>query len=481
MNVLMISTEAVPFAKSGGLGDVIGSLPKALREEEVDVRVMLPLYRQIKEKYADEMEWLMSFQVGLGWRTQYCGIFSMEKDGIPYYFLDNEQYFNRDRLYGYFDEGERFAFFSKASLDAVSLIDFKPDILHCSEWQSALVPVYKETLYRGKPVYDRIKTLFTIHNIEYQGRFNGAILGEVLGIPEQWRYILDYESDVDYMKGAIVTCDRLSTVSPTYAEEITYDYFGKCLSSVIRENQDKLTGILNGIDQERYNPQTDPHISVCYTSRSLGRKLKNKTALQKTMGLEQRDDIPLVGVVSRLVSHKGIDLILRVIDELLDTPVQLMVLGSGDSRYESAFREKIQQRGGNCAAFLGFSDELANQVYAGVDFLLMPSISEPCGLAQMIALRYGTIPIVRETGGLKDTILPYRLDTERGNGFTFATVNAHDMLGAVHRAVDVFHQKKQWDKIRKNAMKSDCSWNTSCQLYKKLYQDMLEDRDSMDQ
>ncbi len=473
MNILLISSEAVPFAKSGGLGDVIGSLPQALRGEGVDARVMMPLYRNIKRDYRDQLEFLCSFEVGLAWRRQYCGIFKLEYDGVPFYFLDNEQYFDRDAYYGYFDDGERFAYFSKAALDAVSLIDFRADILHCSEWQTALVPVYKKLLYEGKPVYDRLKTMFTIHNIEYQGRFDGRILEDLLGIPERCRDVLDYKKDVDYMKGAIVTCDKLTTVSPTYAEEITYDYFANGLADVISQNRYKLIGILNGIDQERHNPLKNPVLRRNYDLSHIEGKKEDKRALQEELGLEVREDVPVIAMVSRLVSHKGIDLVRRVFDELMNEPIQLVILGNGKEEYENFFREKAWNYGNRVAAYLGFSGELADRVYAGADFLLMPSISEPCGLSQMIALRYGTIPIVRETGGLKDSVMPFNPETKEGNGVTFASVNAHDMLGAVRRGVGLYYDKSLWSTLLKNAMNSDFSWKRSCQTYMTVYRELL--------
>lgn len=473
MNILLISSEAVPFAKSGGLGDVIGSLPQALRAEGVDARVMLPLYRNIKRDCKEQLEFLCSFEVGLAWRRQYCGIFKLVHDGVPFYFLDNEQYFDRDAYYGYFDDGERFAYFSKAALDAVSLIDFEADILHCSEWQTALVPVYKKLLYEGKPVYDHLKTMFTIHNIEYQGRFDGRILEDLLGIPERCRDVLDYKKDVDYMKGAIVTCDKLTTVSPTYAEEITYDYFANGLADVISQNRYKLIGILNGIDQERHNPRNNPVLRKNYELSSIEGKKEDKRALQEELGLEVREDVPVIAMVSRLVSHKGIDLVRRVFDELMNEPVQLVILGNGKKEYEDFFREKAWKYGNRMAAYLGFSGELADRVYAGADFLLMPSISEPCGLSQMIALRYGTIPIIRETGGLKDSVVPFNSETREGNGITFASVNAHDMLGAVRRAVGLYYNNELWSTIVENAMTSDFSWKRSCETYIAAYREML--------
>ncbi len=473
MNILFISSEAEPFAKSGGLGDVIGSLPGELKKQGADVRVMLPLYKSIKEKFETQLNLIGEVTVTLSWRTQYCGIFTMEYEGVTFYFLDNEQYFKRDAYYGYYDDGERFAYFSKAALDALTVIDFTPEILHCSEWQTALIPVYLKTLYRGDPDYDSLKTVFTIHNIEYQGTYDSGILHDVLGISESDRGILDYSGMINFMKGAIITCDRLTTVSPSYAEEIAYPFYGKGLENIIKENRYKLTGILNGIDTKLHNPAKDPCVPIKYSKNTFWKKAENKTALQEDLWLEQDAETPIVAMVGRLVEHKGIDLVINVFDDLMKEKIQFVLLGAGEEDYERFFKNKNEEYPGRMSVTTGFSAELASKIYAGADLLLMPSISEPCGLAQMISLRYGTIPIVRETGGLKDSIIPFDLETGDGNGITFQSVNAHDMLGAVVRAVALYWDKEKWNTLVNNGLNADFSWKSSSKHYIRLYKEML--------
>lgn len=474
MNILFISTEAAPFAKSGGLGDVIGSLPKELNRLGADTRVMLPLYKNIRHKYQSQMTFITDITVMLSWRTQYCGIFQLEYEGVIFYFLDNEQYFNRDAYYGYYDDGERFAYYSKAALEALQVLDFEPDILHCSEWQTALVPVYLKTLFRGNPSYDRLKTVFTIHNIEYQGKFDCGILHDLLGLSEADRGILEYDGAINYMKGAIVTCEKLTTVSRSYAEEIMYPFYGRGLENIIKENRYKLIGILNGIDTNLYNPYKDPCIPVKFSRNSPEKKLGNKTALQNSLGLAQDDEIPILAMIGRLAEHKGIDLVISVFDEIMQENLQFVLLGTGDEKYEDFFRGKEAEYQGRMSVSTAFSAELASRIYAGADLFLMPSISEPCGLAQMISLRYGTIPIVRETGGLKDSIIPYNPETGQGDGITFGSVNAQDMLGAMKRAVSLYWDKDQWKLLVANGMNADFTWKTSSKEYLRLYREMTK-------
>lgn len=473
MDILFIATEASPFAKSGGLGDVLGSLPGELVRNGIDARVMLPLYKEIKEKYLKKMEPISEFSVQLAWRKTYCGLFQMEYKGVIFYFIDNEQYFARDNYYGYFDDGERFAYFSKASLEALPYLDFKPQILHCSDWQTALVPVYLKTFYTEEPYYDRLKTVFTIHNIAYQGRFDGRILEDILGISSVYRSILDYKGDVNYMKGAIVTCDCLTTVSPSYAKELTYAYYGKGLDGIIKENQYKLHGILNGIDIDLFNPSKDKNLAVKYSKSSPEKKVLNKIALQRELGLAEKEDIPMISMIGRLVDHKGIDLVINVFKEIMEEDIQMVVLGSGDSYYEDFFRSKSIEYQEKLIIVTGFSAPLANKIYAASDLFLMPSLSEPCGLAQMIASRYGTVSIIRETGGLQDSIFPFNPLTKKGNGITFGSVNAHDMLGAIRRAIGFYWDKPVWNKIMQNAFKTDFSWKKSTLEYIKLYEELL--------
>ncbi|MFA5634271.1 MAG: glycogen synthase GlgA [Anaerovoracaceae bacterium] len=473
MNVLFISAEAVPFAKTGGLGDVIGSLPGELINQDVDARVMLPLYKGIKEKYRESLVFQKDFPVDLGWRTCYCGLFSMEYNDVMYYFIDNEQYFLRDEYYGYYDDGERFAYFSKAALESLQYLDFEPDVLHCSEWQSAMVPVFLKTLYQQEPQYKSLRTVFTIHNIEYQGVYGKEILQDLLGLNPEQASLLLMDGDVNFMKGAIVTCDRLTTVSPSYAEEITYPFFAHGLHSIIEENRYKLSGIINGIDYKLYNPYRDKALLVKYSKNSAPKKLLNKEALKAEVGLDTDIDAPLIGMIGRLVEHKGLSLVTRVFDQMMDNGIQFVLLGTGDAKFEQFFREKSMQYKGRVVAITAFSSELASRIYAGADLFVMPSISEPCGLAQMIALRYGTIPVVRATGGLKDSIVPYNPDTGKGNGVRFESVNAHDMLDAVQRGLKLYQEPEHWHRLMQNAFKTDCSWKKSAIEYVELYESLL--------
>ncbi len=473
MKVLFITTEAVPFAKTGGLGDVIGSLPQELIKQGADARVMMPLYKNIKERYGPSLTFHRAFSVALSWRNCHCGLFSMERDGVTFYFLDNEQYFNRDGYYGHYDDGERFAYFSKAALETLRYLDFKPDILHCSEWQSALVPVFLKTLYQQDPQYQNLRTVFTIHNIEYQGVYGKEILCDVLGLDQKQATLLLMDGAVNYMKGAVVACDRLTTVSPSYAEEITYPFFAHGLDGIIGENQYKLSGIINGIDYKLYNPYRDKALAVKYSKNTPEKKKLNKEALKAEMGLDTDIDVPLIGMIGRLVEHKGLSLVTAVFREIMENPVQFVLLGTGDARFENFFRQQSEEYKGRVAAVTAFSGELASRIYAGADLFLMPSISEPCGLAQMIALRYGTIPVVRATGGLKDSILPYNPETGKGNGIRFDSVNAHDMLDAVQRGIQLYQEPERWHKLMQNAFKTDCSWKRSAVEYLKLYETIL--------
>lgn len=472
MNVLFISTEAAPFAKSGGLGDVIGALPAELKNQGVDARVMLPLYKGIHDKYSSEMTFLTNYEVALSWRRQYCGVFQMEYQGVTFYFIDNEQYFKRDDYYGFYDDGERFAWYSKACLETLKHIAFEPDILHCSEWQTGMVPVYLKTLYREDLGYSRLRTVFTIHNIEYQGVFGPETLSDLFGLDQKDAGLVLYNRDINIMKGAIVSCDRLTTVSPTYAQEIRYPFYGRRLENIILENEYKLSGIINGIDVKLFNPAKDKLIAANYTLKTIEKKKWNKKFLQEFMGLAVDETIPIVGMVGRLVEHKGIDLVMRTFDDLMKSRIQFVMLGTGDKHYEDFFNMKSYDYGNRAAVITTFSGDLANRIYAGADLFLMPSISEPCGLSQMIALRYGAIPVVRETGGLKDSIQAYNPDTGKGNGVTFATVNAHDMLYAVTRALALFNDETQRKKIIVNGMKSDFSWKKSAQAYIEIYEDI---------
>ena len=474
MNVLFIGTEAAPFAKSGGLGDVLGALPKALTKEGVNAAVILPLYKSIQENYIDEMEKVAEFETELAWRKKYAGIYKAAIEGVDYYFIDNQEYLMRDGYYGYFDDGERFSFFCKAALDSLEHIGFNPDIIHANEWQTALVPVYLKTNYAGRPEYDRIRAVFTIHNIEYQGQFDLGIINDVFGIDEQFMWMLEYDGRINLLKAAIVACDRLTTVSPRYAEEIQYSFYGRGLENIIQENSYKLTGILNGIDDKIYNPKRDKDIFVKYDLKSIESKYENKNELQKCLGLWEDNDVRVVSMITRLTHHKGIDLVMSCFDELMLENIQFVLLAEGEWHYEDFFTEKEKEYDKRMVCLKGFSENLARKIYAGSDIFLMPSISEPCGLSQMIASRYGTIAVVRETGGLKDSIEAYNPETGKGNGVTFKQINAHDMLGAVKRAIELTYDEGHRINIITNALKSDFSWKKGAKEYVRLYKELGE-------
>ncbi len=476
MNILFASTEAVPFSKTGGLGDVAGSLPRELNRQGMNARVILPLYKSIKENFGSSISYIKSFTVPLAWRNVYCGLFKTEYKGVIFYFLDNLQYFDRDRNYGYYDDGERFAFYSMGVLAAIKELDFKPDILHCNEWQTAMVPVYRKTLFGKDPYYDKIPVVFTIHNIEYQGRFGREILTDLLGLSRSHESLLEMNGDINFMKGAIVTCDHLTTVSPTYAEEILFPFYAHGMEGILAENRYKLTGILNGIDRKLYNPAWDKNLAFKYSINSMDKKTLNKKALQQELNLCEDSDMPLVAMVGRMAEHKGIELVIRAFDDMMKEPMQFVMLGTGDAVYEEFFHRKREEYHKRMSVNTAFSAKMASRIYAGADLFLMPSISEPCGLAQMIALRYGTVPIVRETGGLKDTVKAFNGETGKGNGITFSSINAHDMLYAVRRGQALFNDESSWKQIVRNAFLSNYSWKNSAIKYIKIYDGLLEGR-----
>lgn len=473
MKVLFVASEALPFIASGGLGDVAGSLPQALRKRLIGCRVVMPLYATIPQEMRDSMHFIASLSVPVAWRRQYCGIFEAKANGVTYYLLDNQYYFKRDTIYGHYDDAERFAFFSRAVLEMLPYIDFHPDIIHCNDWQSALTPVYYSLMYAHREGYQNIKTLFTIHNIQYQGVYGKEILEDVLGIAQRDEALFEYDGDVNFMKGAIECANRVSTVSPSYAQEILDPWYSHGLDTILNQRSWKLSGILNGIDTISYDPATDQSLFTNYSAEDPAGKMSNKLGLQEYMGLPVREDVPLMGMVSRLVSHKGLDLVKAVLDELLETTdIQVVVLGSGDWEYENFFREAAARHPGKLAIRIGFVPDLARKIYAGSDLFLMPSKSEPCGLSQMVALRYGSIPIVRETGGLRDSIKDSG-DGE-GNGFTFANYNAHEMLHTIRRALEGYQNQEGWAMLVKRALECDCSWGRSANAYIRLYKSMLE-------
>ena len=474
MKVLYVASEALPFMASGGLADVAGSLPKALRKRLIGCRVVMPMYDGIKQELKDKMQFLTSISVPVAWRRQYCGIFEAKSDGVIYYLLDNQYYFKRDGIYGYYDDAERFAFFSRAVLEMLPHIGFKPDIIHCNDWQSALTPLYYSTMYANREGYENIKTVFTIHNIQYQGTYGKELISEVLGLRDDDIGLIEYDGDVNFMKGAIETANRVTTVSPSYANEILDPWYAHGLDPILRDRSFKLSGILNGIDVDNYNPETDKDIFANYSAEDFKNKAVNKQELQKLMGLPQRKDVPIIGMVSRLVGHKGLDLCKAVLDELLATSdVQMVVLGSGEWQYEEFFKQLAAKYPDKFAVYIGFVPPLSRKIYAGADMFLMPSKSEPCGLSQMIALRYGTIPIVRETGGLRDSI--HDSGDGEGNGFTFANYNAHEMLYTIRRALEGYAQPKGWNILVKRAMECDNSWGKSANEYIKLYKALLKE------
>lgn len=472
MKVCFIAAEAAPFVKVGGLGDVIGSLPKALRELGVDARVILPLYSSIdRERFGLKYK---AYQfVDLGWRHSYCGIFETEVDGVPCYFVDNEQYFNRDSIYGQIDDGERFAFFSKAALEILPALDFKPDVVNVNDWHTALSVIYLDVLKsREAEFYKDMKSVLSIHNIEFQGRFNPYEMGNLFGLENKYFDALIYNGDVNLLKGAIQLADRVNTVSETYAREILDPYFSYGLDKILTVEQGKLRGILNGIDVDKFNPKTDPMIPVNYDLKTFEDKVQNKLAFQKEMDLEVNADIPLIGMVTRLTHQKGIDLILQASEEILKTGAQLVILGTGDAHYESALRSLEHYRHDRVRSILLFSNEMSAKIYAASDLFLMPSKTEPCGLSQLISMRYGTVPVVHRVGGLRDTVILFT--GVEGNGFTFESFQAGDMMDAIYRAMTCFYQSPdEWKQIIKNNLQKDVSWEQSAKKYLDLYHEVV--------
>ena len=474
--ILFVASEAAPFIKSGGLGDVIGSLPKEIADKDNEVAVVLPLYEGISDDFRKKMTYVKNIFVPVAWRSQYCGIFKYEENSVTWYFIDNEYYFKRGgALYGCYDDAERFTFFSSAVLEILPHLNYRPDVIHCHDWQTALVPVFYKLKYSDREAYKGIKTIFTIHNIEYQGIFDREIVENVLGISnaEFDNGFLEFNGAVNLMKAAILSADKVTTVSPTYAEEIKTPEYAHGLDGILRYESGKLMGIINGIDEEQYNPATDKRLFFKYSKKNLSGKAKNKKELLSLVNLPNDRDVPVIAMVTRLVSHKGLDLVTAVLDELLEEDVMLIVLGTGDWKYEQFLRDKQWQYPYKLSVNIAFNSELAQKVYAGSDMFLMPSKSEPCGLAQMISLRYGTIPIVRETGGLKDSIVAYDKGTGEGNGFSFGDYNAHDMLRAIREAISLYNDKDLWKKLVLNGMSSDFSWKTSAKTYKELYAQMI--------
>ena len=472
MKILYATSEAVPFCKTGGLADVAGSLPPALAEQGAEVAVVLPLYQRVKERFGSQLKFECYDYVNLAWRHSYCGLFSLEKDGVTWYFLDNEQYFLRPDLYGYIDDGERFGFFSRAIVRMLPHFKFWPDVINCNDWQTALVPIYLKDDGVREDRFRSIKTTLTIHNIEYQGRFGMQTLGDLFGLDYGWAEdgTIIMDRDVNLMKGAILCADAVNAVSPTYANELKMSYFAHRLENIMRRCEYKLSGVLNGIDMKLYDPATDQRITTNYSVDDLAGKDADKAELQRMMGLREEPHVPIVAIVSRLVSHKGLDLICEVLHDMMELPMQLVILGKGDRKYEEFFHWAAQQYHGRMAVRLDYNEALSMAIYAGADLFLMPSKSEPCGLSQMIAMRYGTVPIVRETGGLKDTVQPYEAWRDAGNGFTFANYSSSDMLHVIREAVYLYKDYPDaFSRLRKRAMKCDFSWARSAKEYLRIY------------
>lgn len=473
MKILFAAAEASPFIKVGGLGDVMGGLPKELVKKGVDARVVIPLYSAIKKELRDKMVYVTNCYVNNSWRSSYCGIFTAEHEGVTYYFIDNEQYFKRDSVYGSYDDGEIFAFFSRAVLEILPVIDFFPDVINANDWHTAMVPVYLNAFYRGIDGYRGIKTVLSIHNIEFQGKYDPYILGELFGLDVSLKPLMMYDGDVNVLKGGIESADIVSTVSDNYANEILYPEHSFGLHNILNPRRGKIRGIINGIDTNVFNPETDPAIKNHYSKDNVKNKVYNKIALQKSMALDTSLGVPLIGMVTRFTKQKGFDLFYEVADLISDLPMQLVVLGTGADEYESFMRNWENKRHDKVRSVVKFSTEIASQIYAGSDMFLMPSKSEPCGLSQMIAMRYGSVPIVHTVGGLADTVLPYNKETKEGTGITFQSFNPYDMLDAVKRAVELYYDKPNWRKLRKNAMEKDFSWNSSADKYINMYKELV--------
>ena len=475
--ILFATSEAVPFIKTGGLADVAGTLPKYFDKKKYDVRVMLPKYMCMKQEWKDKMQYVTHFYLELAWRSQYVGVLQMEWNGVTFYFIDNEYYFAGWAPYGNIHENiEKFAFFSRAVLSALPLIDFRPDIIHCHDWQTGLIPVYLDNFRYGGEFYRGIKTIMTIHNLKFQGVWDKKTVQDITGLPDYYFAPdkLEAYKDANYLKGGIVYADKVTTVSNTYAEEIKTPFYGERLDGLMNARSNCLSGIVNGIDYEEFNPETDKMIARNYTVENFRKeKKKNKLALQEELGLEVDEKMMMIGIVSRLTDQKGFDLIAYIMDELCQDAIQLVVLGTGEERYENMFRHFAWKYQGKVSANIYYSEEMSHKVYASADAFLMPSLFEPCGLSQLMSLRYGTVPIVRETGGLKDTVEPYNEYEKTGTGFSFSNYNAHEMLGIVRYAESVYYDKKRdWNKIVERGMEKDFSWKNSAKQYEALYDEM---------
>ncbi|MGM0436670.1 MAG: glycogen synthase GlgA [Bacillota bacterium] len=475
LKILFVTSEADPFVKTGGLADVSGSLPQALRKQGHDVRVVLPEYLKMDDKYKKELEHITDFKTNVVWRNEYVGVNKLSNQGVPTYFIDNKFYFNRPTLYENGDKEVQFTFFNRAVLEMLPEIGFKPDIIHFNDWQTGILALLLDDNYRKYDFYKDIKTLYTIHNLRYQGQFDPKIIGDVLGV-NYWHWNsgnIRHDGLVNFMKAGIFYADKINTVSETYAEEIKTSYFGEGLDYALRMRSRDLKGIVNGISYDKFDPKTDSDIYYNYDKNNLENKYKNKKELQKEFGLAVNEEIPLIGIVSRLVEQKGIDLVTEIIEETLNKEkLQFVLLGTGQQRYEEYFRNLAQKYPDKVGVKIEYDAKLAQKMYAGLDMFLMPSRFEPCGLSQIISMRYGTIPIVKETGGLKDTVEPYNEFEDSGFGFSFANFNAHDLMYTIRRAISFYRKNDIWKKLMKKAMEKDFSWKHSAQEYIKLYKSL---------
>ncbi len=476
MKVLFVASESDPFIKTGGLADVACALPKYLNKVGIDARVVIPKYKNIKYNLKEKLNFVKCFTVPVGWRNQYCGVFEGVIDGVTYYLIDNEYYFLRDGLYGYYDDGERFAFYDRAVLMMLKEIDWKPEIIHCNDWQTGMIPVLYKLQYQYDSFYSGIKTIFSIHNLLFQGNYDPNILGEVFGLDDEiYRNgSVELYGAASFMKGGINYADKITTVSNSYAKEIQTPEYGENLDGLLRSRNEYLSGIVNGIDYNLYDPDTDPMIYKNFNITNIKNKAINKIRLQEQLGFKVDKDIPMIGIVSRLTKQKGMDLVKYISENLLKNDVQLVILGTGDYEFEEHFKYMQSVYPDKVSANICFDDALAHRIYAASDMFLMPSLFEPCGLGQLIALRYGSLPIVRETGGLKDTIKPYNKFTKDGNGFSFTYFNGDDLLHVVEMALECYKDKSIWNNIVKQAMSSDNSWEKSAKSYKELYESILK-------
>ncbi len=475
MKIYFVTSECAPFAKSGGLADVAYALPKKFAEFGHDVRVVLPLYSKISHEIRREFKYLKNFEVFMPHSDKYAGVFSYEKDGVTYYFLDNEEFFSRDELYGYADDGERFSYFSRAVLELMERMDFYPDIIHLNDWHCGPSATIFKDAFAWKDQFKKTKVIFTIHNLKYQGKFPYEVLRDNLGLSDSY-YVydkLEHFGSVNFMKAGINYADYITTVSKTYAKELQYDYFAEGLHSILQQRSHLIRGIVNGIDYEYYNPETDKDIFANYSSNDIKNKYENKIKLQRELSLNENLDAPIISMVSRLVSNKGFDLVSFIFDELMEENIQFVLLGSGEREIEDRFLGFARKYKGRVSVQSYFSEAMAKKIYAASDIFLMPSRFEPCGLGQLIAMRYGTVPVIRKTGGLADTVEPYNKFTGEGEGFAFQNYNAHELLFSTKAALGIYSEKEKWNRVVKQAMQRDHSWNNSAREYEKLYLEVM--------